>query len=113
MIKPLKADSPKTPVELSSEARKLWVNLASEYAISDAGGLLLLATALEAFDRLRMAQKMIKDHGPVVTDKSGGMKPSPAIAIERDSRAGMLGALRALHLAIEPLRDRVGRPGRG
>ncbi|MQA88727.1 MAG: hypothetical protein GEU90_00635 [Gemmatimonas sp.] len=101
---------PKTPSTLSREAQGWWRKLVEEYALDDPAGLLLLQTALEAFDRMRGAQELIQSEGATVTDRFGQPKPHPATVIERDSRAGMMAALRALNLDIEPLNDRPGRP---
>ncbi len=83
----------------------------AEYAISDPGGRLLLATGLEAFDRMREAQKAIKADGATVQDRFGQPKAHPLLTVERDSRAQMLMCLKALNLDLEPLRDGPGRPG--
>jgi hypothetical protein len=45
-----------------------------------------------------------------VADRFGQPKVHPAVLIERDARGQMLAALRDLHLDLEPLRDRPGRP---
>ena len=44
-------------------------------------------------------------------DRYGQLKAHPAVNIERDARAAMLAALKAMNLDVEPLRDRPGRPG--
>jgi hypothetical protein len=67
----------------------------------DAAGLALVTTAAEALDRIREAQAAIRKHGALVPDRYGALKQNPACFLERDARAGMLSALRAL-----PLRDR-------
>ena len=108
---PLKKSAiPTAPKTLSTEARSWWRRLATEYGIQDEAGQLLLQTALEAFDRLRSAQRTIKQDGPTVTDRWGQIKPHPLLAAERDARSGMLQSLRALNLDLEPLKD-IGRPG--
>ena len=99
------------PKRLSTEARTWWRKLVREFDIDEPAGLLLLQTGLEAFDRMRQAQTVLGKDGMTVTDRFGQHKAHPATVIERDSRAGMLTALRALNLDVEPLRDRVGRPG--
>lgn len=101
----------KPPVHLSSESKKLWQAIVSEYRIDDAHGLHLLKTAMECNDRMRQAMEHIKKNGAVIADKFGQFKPNPSTVIERDSRSAMLSALRALNLDLEPLRDRPGRPG--
>ena len=100
--------TPKAPPTLSAEARAWWRKLTSEYAIRDEGGLLLLGTALQAFDRMRDAQRSIAEQGVTFLDRYGQPRLNPAAQVERDSRVGMLQALRALHLDVEPL----GKPGR-
>ncbi|RIK45852.1 MAG: hypothetical protein DCC58_05080 [Chloroflexi bacterium] len=102
--------SPAPPKHLSAEARRWWRRLVSEYDITDEAGLLLLLAALEAFDRMRDAQAEIGRDGIVTLDRFGQRKPHPACVIERDARAQMLAALRALNLDLEPVRDAPGRP---
>jgi P27 family predicted phage terminase small subunit len=81
-----------------------------DYTIRDEAGLLLLATALEAFDRMRQAQQAIAKDGATFRDRFGQIRVNPATTVERDSRAGMMAALKALNLDLEPLHDRPGRP---
>jgi P27 family predicted phage terminase small subunit len=102
--------APNPPPRLSVEARAWWRKLTAEYCIRDEAGLLLLATALESFDRMRQAQAAIKTDGATVKDRFGQIRANPATTIERDSRAGMMAALKALNLDLEPLNDRPGRP---
>ena len=98
---------------MSVEARSWWRKLSREYEISDEAGRLLLLMSLEAFDRLRGAQRAIKKDGVSVKDRWGQVKPHPLLTTERDARAQMLMALKQLNLDVEPLRDRPGRPGGG
>jgi P27 family predicted phage terminase small subunit len=99
------------PKRLSTEAKGCWLDLVSEYAIADAGGLQILLSALEAFDRMRSAQKQIKTDGETYRDRFGQIRAHPLLPVERDARAQYLAGLRALNLDVEPLRDRPGRPG--
>ena len=103
--------APNPPKGLSAEAKRLWRLLLEEYAIEDAGGLAVLSTGLEAFDRMRLAQKAIAKDGMTVTDRFGQAKAHPLLTVERDSRAQWMAALKALNLDLEPLHDRPGRPG--
>lgn len=98
------------PKDLSTEARTWWKRLVSEYAIDDDAGLLLLQTAMEAFDRMRAAQEAIREDGVTVLDRFGQRKAHPLLPAERDARSQMLVALKALNLDVEPLHDRPGRP---
>lgn len=101
---------PKSPSHLSAEAHEWWRKLTADYGIRDEAGLLLLATALEAFDRMRQAQAAITKDGTTFRDRFGQIRVNPATTVERDSRAGMLAALKTLNLDLEPLNDRPGRP---
>lgn len=102
---------PKAPKNLSREAKDLWRKIQGEYAITDKAGLLILATAFEAFDRMRLSQEILKQDGMTTTDRFGQAKAHPMTTVERDSRAAMLAALKQLNLDLEPLRDGPGRPG--
>jgi P27 family predicted phage terminase small subunit len=98
------------PPALSAEARRWWRSIRVEYDISDPGGLLILASACEAFDRMRQAQRKLKREGLTAVDRFGQSKAHPATVIERDSRAALLAALKQLNLDLEPLEPRAGRP---
>ena len=100
----------KSPQHLSKEAKTLWKRLLSEYAVTDEAGLLLLTTSMEAFDRMRDCQAAIKKEGLQLPDRFGNLKPHPLTGVEKDSRAAMMAALKALNLDLEPLQDRAGRP---
>lgn len=99
----------KPPAHLSAKARKWWVRIVGDWLL-DETGLLILQSAMEAFDRMTQAQGIIAQEGPVVADRFGQPKQHPATLVERDSRAAMLAALKALHLDLEPLNDGPGRP---
>lgn len=104
-------DKPKAPKKLSAEAKKWWRWIQSEYEIDDKGGLLLLQTAMEAFDRMRCCQETIQAEGQTILDRFEQQKAHPLLAAERDARSQMLQALKQLNLDLEPLRDGPGRPG--
>jgi len=106
----LKNSTAKAPKHLSPEARRWWRKLQQEYAFEDQGGLLLLQTALEAFDRMRAAQGAIKEAGTTSLDRFGQLKAHPLLSVERDARAAMMAALKQLNLDLEPLRAAPGRP---
>lgn len=102
---------PKAPRHLGPDGRALWLELQREYQIQDCGGLTLLTTASECLDRMRAAQKLIKEHGECTPDRYGGLRANPAVNIEKDARSGLLAALKQLNLDLEPLKH-IGRPGR-
>ena len=98
------------PAHLAAPGTKLWRELIEEYHIADAAGLALVGTAAECLDRMRAAQAAIVEHGEIVVDRYGAPKLNPACNLEKDARNGMMAALRALNLDLEPLRDGAGRP---
>jgi phage terminase small subunit len=102
-------DAHPAPRHLSPEARAHWVQFQNGWQLDDGARLILMA-ALEAFDRMRDAQRAIKVDG--LMTKAG--KLHPATTVERDARLAMLRAIRQLGLDVEPLRDGPGRPpGKG
>jgi P27 family predicted phage terminase small subunit len=97
------------PSQLSAEAKAWWRKIIAEWDL-DVAGLLILGSAMECLDRMREAQEIIQKEGITVTDRFGQEKQHPATLVERDSKAGLLRHLTALHLDIEPLNSRPGRP---
>lgn len=95
--------TPRAPAHLSKEAQKWWRKITTEYQIDDEAGQLILAQALEAFDRVRSCQKRIVEDGETITDRFGQIKSHPLLSIERDSRSAMLNGLKQLNLDLEPL----------
>jgi phage terminase small subunit len=105
----LKNSEHKPPAGLSPAAKSWWKKLTDEYGIDDQAGLLILETAMRAMDRMAMAGALVDKHGAVIVDKFQQLKANPACAVERDSRAAMMGALKNLNLDLEPL-SAPGRP---
>jgi P27 family predicted phage terminase small subunit len=103
---------PKPPKKLSREAKGWWTKIVGTWELDDPA-LMLLESALEAFDRMREAQGMLAKDGAVIEDRFGQKKAHPATLIERDSKETLLRTMRALNLDIEPLNDKPGRPAGG
>jgi P27 family predicted phage terminase small subunit len=106
-----KLEPPAPPKGLSAASRRWWRRLAGDYGIRDAAGELLLETALRSLDRAEQARAVLDRDGVTSLDSRGRPKQHPAVTVERDARAGMLAALKALNLDVLPLRDGPGRPG--
>lgn len=100
------------PAHLSDEAKKLWRKICAEYDFSDQAGLLILQTAMEAFDRMRGAQAIVATEGATILDRFGQVKSHPILTAERDARAAMLAALKMLNLDSEEVEQPFARPGR-
>jgi len=94
------ATTAKPPQNLSKEAKKWWVKIVSTWRFDDAG-LLILQGGLECFDRQRQAQAILARDGITFVDRFGQIRQHPATLIERDAKAGVLRALKALNLDIE------------
>lgn len=99
---------PRPPKHLSREAKGWWNRLLEEYDLADEC-LLLLESALEAFDRMREAQVLLKAEGLVVKDRFDQSRPHPAAAIEVAAKGVMLRNIKALGLDLEPIGP-IGRP---
>jgi hypothetical protein len=100
-----KPNLPAAPPHLSPEARGWWDRFVAGWRLDDAA-LLVLQTALEAFDRMRAATAVLEAQG-LVTAKGTA---HPLVTVERDSRLALLRALRSLHLDVEPVLAGAGRP---
>ena len=98
----------RTPGNLSNESKGIWKKLNSEWEF-DTQALLILKTALEAYDRLTEARSQIDEEGITYLTDTGYRREHPAIKIEKQARDGFLAAWRMLNLNIEPPGD-IGRP---
>lgn len=100
----------KPPKGLSTEARKAWAVLQEEYGIDDPAGLQLLNIFAHAFDRAKDCKAAIDKEGLQVADRFGQMKSHPLTTTERDARAQMMTALKALNIDVEVMHDKPGMP---
>src|SRR6516162_7797707 len=89
------------PAGLSPEAKRLWRTIASEIEL-DAGAALMLDLLAESFDRRQEARREIGIKGAVVEDRFRQQKPSPWIAIERDTTLAIQRCYHALGLDLQP-----------
>ena len=94
---------PSPPSHLSEEAAHWWLEVNRGWHL-DAAALLLLQTGLEAFDRMRSAQREIAERGVMIKARFDQWKSNPAVVIERDARSAVLTAFGKLNLDLEPLK---------
>lgn len=87
------------PRHLSTHSRTLWRDIRRSHDVDDPHSRALLTLALEALDRAAEARRLIELDGAVVKDRFGQYRSHPACSIERDARAAVLAAFRALRLA--------------
>lgn len=90
---------------LTPESQKLYDKIRRQWRIAEEPGRTVLMTAMQARDRLVQAQGIIEAEGLMITDRFGQKKAHPATVIEREARAGLLMALKALDLDLETLDD--------
>jgi P27 family predicted phage terminase small subunit len=90
----------RAPRHLSEAARTLYGAVTASYVL-EPHHLAILTKALEAFDRAEAARVVIERDGILVTTRLGEVKPSPAVAIERDARTAFLAAIKQLGLDLE------------
>lgn len=91
-------------IKLSEEAQNWHDRILTEYSIDDEAGKLLVQTALESFDRMRQAQRVIEKEGLTFKDRFGQIRNNPATTIERDAKASMLMALKQLNLDFDTIK---------
>jgi phage terminase small subunit len=89
----------KIPKGLSSEARKLWTTTAATWAL-DEPAYVLLTNACHCLDRLRVAEKAVRDAGQTFTDRFGQIKPHPSLATIRDENTTLVRILKQLGLDV-------------
>src|SRR5262245_16101295 len=102
-------NSDRPPGGYSPEARRLWRQVLETWDLEPPART-ILDVGCRALMRVREAQALLKRDGITTSDRFGQVKAHPATAIERDSKATLLKALRALNLDVEPLHDGIGRP---
>jgi P27 family predicted phage terminase small subunit len=100
---------PDPPEHLSEEAASWWTRIVSRWDLDDAA-LLVLEGAMESFDRMREAQKVIAAEGITIPDRFGKPKQHPATLVERDAKGALLRGIKSLGLELEPLNPGPGRP---
>lgn len=95
------------PAHLSAGARQVWREIIAEYDGWGIVELSVLCSALEAYDRMKQAQKELQ-RGLITKDKYSVVRVHPCVAIERDSRQAYLRALK--QLGIGSMSGPPGRP---
>jgi P27 family predicted phage terminase small subunit len=100
----------KAPAHLAKPTRAYWQSVVSANDL-EPHRVRLLTLACEAWDRTVEARELIARDGMVVAGREGGMRPHPAIAIERDSRLAFVRIMRELGLRVAgAVRYGPGRP---
>jgi phage terminase small subunit len=95
------------PAHLSAEMRAWWGAVTIDYDLEDHHRK-LLQVAAESWDLAQRARLELEQAGSLThTDRFGGVRPRPEIAVMRDARTSFMRALRELALDIsEPSESR-------
>ena len=91
---------PQAPSHLTPASKRWWHSVVAEYRL-EPHAIRLLTLAAEAWDRCAEARRLVKRDGLVVDGREGGMRPNPAVAIERDSRLAVAKLVAQLGLDID------------
>jgi P27 family predicted phage terminase small subunit len=103
--------TPKAPAHLREPTRTWWRSVVRDYQL-EPHHMMLLRAAGECWDRLQEARELLAKDGLTVEGREGGIRPHPAVQIERDARIGFARLIRELDLDVEPPRgDRIGPIG--
>lgn len=92
------------PTDHLAPETRAWVEQVRDQFDLDAHHDRLLMLAAGAFDRAEQARLLLARDGLITSTDQGGLKPHPAVAIERDARIAFARLLRELDL------DLVGEP---
>jgi hypothetical protein len=101
---------PGPPRKLGVHGTALWKSVHSEYLISDAGGIELLALACQSLDRAESCREQIDKDGELLRLK-GSCRSHPLLRDELQNRAFVSRCIARLGLDVEALRSGPGRPG--
>lgn len=93
--------SPKAPDHLEQPTKAWWSSVTRDYVL-EPHHVRLLQLACEAWDQAQTARAMLARDGLVIGGREGGMRPHPAVAIERDARLAFCRTLREMDLDFDP-----------
>jgi tRNA C32,U32 (ribose-2'-O)-methylase TrmJ len=99
------------PRKLGKFGTALWNAVQGEYAITDTGGVEILAQICAALDRAEALAACIARDGDVILTRTGVPKCHPAVREELAARAFVVRGLERLGLNIEAIKP-MGRPAR-
>jgi phage terminase small subunit len=103
--------NPKPPRHLSKSARKWFASVLESYELAP-HHVRLLTLAAESWDRCVQAREGLVQNGLTFVDRLGSRRPSPEVAIERDSRIAFARLVRELGLDLgDPEAPRSPRTG--
>jgi phage terminase small subunit len=90
-------------VKLSREAAAMFKRIQSEWDITDETGKFMLTRALECYDEMQNARRVLEVEGEIVLDRWGQKGLHPMCQRMKESRAHMLQCFKALNLDLASL----------
>src|SRR6516162_1389042 len=100
------------PRPLGSDGKTLWDRVQREYAISDVGGVEILAQICAAEDRVEALREQINTDGAIIRTRNG-LKANPLLRDETALRAFIVRTIERLGLNIEAVKPPGRPPGGG
>ena len=97
------------PRKLGQHGTALWDAIQREYAVTDRGGIELLAQICAAEDRVEALREQIDADGEVVHTRNGP-RAHPALRDEIALRSFIVRSIERLGINVEALRPGPGRP---
>ena len=94
------------PADLAEPEAEMWRRLQSEYALEDAGAVVLPGLLCRNLQLARECRERVEQDGKVTP----AGREHPLLKVMRDADKAAATALRALNLDLEPLRSGPGRP---
>jgi P27 family predicted phage terminase small subunit len=91
---------PKPPKHLSTDAKRFWRRIVSEFVLEDAHTR-LLQHACESWDQAEACRKILADEGLTMADRFGQQREHPAAKSQRDYMHRFAQNLKALGLLDE------------
>jgi phage terminase small subunit len=79
-----------------AEAKAMWRDYVTTYAISDHAGLTLLASACESLQDIRRFEKIVVEKGELLRSIHGSQVANPAVKMALEARKSMHSAIRQL-----------------
>ena len=92
----------KTPQTLNHDGKQFWKAVTDEIKIVEPHDIEMLHRACQCLDRIKEAQDAIKKDGPYLEVKGGGIRPHPALKVEKEFMTLFYRAIRDLDLDPPP-----------
>lgn len=95
----------RAPEHLSDDAKRMWRRIVADFELEEHHRAILQA-ALESWDRMTAARRVIDADGPTYTDRFGQPHSRPEIRIEQDAKISFVRCMRELNLDEAPADSR-------